>query len=373
MFLGHQAAEVVSKPKAEAVRDFDNLISAPVAGPVNRSWDSYDFDWTKTAKLAAMHGAGLYGLYLLFFTNVHPYTKFFVFVHHYFCGMPIRCFVIPYASGLLSSHEGLNYTAVYKSSSTGHPLHPFIPPQVSASRAATTGCGPTSRSKRPCGCSGCLHSSVQALVRAPSCGGRATIACTTSLATRTRSVSAPLCFCPVSPAQDPYPIVHGFWWAHIGWLMFTKSKTCLEAGKKLEEGGMLDDLKAQRLVRLQHKYYGLVFLSAAFVYPALVSALWGETLWNGIYFAGAVPLFFSFQSTMCVNSLAHMWGERCVFHVRRLNLSPRIAHTTPRSRQCRTSSWRSLRAARAGTTTTTRSRWTTVPRTSGTSGTRPSG
>ncbi len=94
MFLGHQAAEVVSKPKAEAVRDFENLISAPVAGPVNRSWDSYDFDWTKTAKLAAMHGAGLYGLYLLFFTNVHPYTKFFVFVHHYFCGMPVHSFVI---------------------------------------------------------------------------------------------------------------------------------------------------------------------------------------------------------------------------------------------------------------------------------------
>jgi stearoyl-CoA desaturase (delta-9 desaturase) len=108
--------------------------------------------------------------------------------------------------------------------------------------------------------------------------------------------------------------------------MFTKNKTCLEAGKKLEDEGMLADLKAQPLVRLQHKYYGLFFLTATYIYPVLVTSLWGETLWNALFVAGAVPLLMSFQSTMCVNSLAHMWGERFVVcnHV----VSPRSSSQT---------------------------------------------
>ncbi len=98
---------------------------------------------------------------------------------------------------------------------------------------------------------------------------------------------------------------------------------------------MFDDLKAQRLVQIQHKYYGLFFLGAAFVQPMIVCSLWGETLWNNIYVAGTLSVFLSFQSTMCVNSLAHMWGERfvglCVCDV----LMP-AAPTTARSRLCRT-------------------------------------
>jgi fatty-acid desaturase len=111
MFVGHQTAEVISAPaKKEVVRDFENLIAAPVSGPVNRSWESYHFDWTKTLKLAVMHATGFYGLYLLFFTNVHPYTKFFVFVHHYMCGLLICAHRLLYRS---SSLTGLGITGGY--------------------------------------------------------------------------------------------------------------------------------------------------------------------------------------------------------------------------------------------------------------------
>ena len=74
--------------------------------------------------------------------------------------------------------------------------------------------------------------------------------------------------------KDPYPIVHGFWWAHIGWLMFTKNKACLEAGKKLDQEGAFDDLKSQKLVQIQHKYYGLFFFTAAYLFPLLMCSLW---------------------------------------------------------------------------------------------------
>ena len=100
-------------------------------------------------------------------------------------------------------------------------------------------------------------------------------------------------------------------WAHIGWLMFTKNSTCLEAGKKLVSSGGLDDLKAQPLVRLQHKYYGLFFFGCAYLQPFLLCSLWGDG-WNGLWVAGGLPLMMSFESTMFVNSLAHMWGEKWV-------------------------------------------------------------
>ena len=91
--------------------------------------------------------------------------------------------------------------------------------------------------------------------------------------------------------------------------MFTKNKSTLETGRKLEADGAFDDLKAQWMVRFQHKYYGIIFLLSALVQPVLIAALWGDA-WNDLWIAGALPLMWSFQSTMCVNSLAHMWGER---------------------------------------------------------------
>ena len=64
-------------------------------------------------------------------------------------------------------------------------------------------------------------------------------------------------------------------------------------------------------MRLQHKYYGLFFFGCSYIQPLLLCALWGDA-WNGMWVAGALPLMWSFQSTMFVNSLAHVWGEKFV-------------------------------------------------------------
>jgi hypothetical protein len=66
-------------------------------------------------------------------------------------------------------------------------------------------------------------------------------------------------------------------------LLFTKGKPCIDAGAKLDAEGAFDDLKRQRLVQLQHKYYGLFFLGCAYLQPFLLCWLWGDA-WNGMWF-----------------------------------------------------------------------------------------
>ena len=64
-------------------------------------------------------------------------------------------------------------------------------------------------------------------------------------------------------------------------------------------------------MRVQHKYYGLFFFGCSYIQPLLLCALWGDS-WTGLWVAGALPLMWSFQITMFVNSLAHVWGEKFV-------------------------------------------------------------
>ena len=95
----------------------------------------------------------------------------------------------------------------------------------------------------------------------------------------------------------------------MGWLCHTKSSWYLHHGSKMEADGLMRDLKADKLVIAQHRYYGIVFFLAALLQPALIASLWGDGF-NGLFVAGGFALMWTFQSTMCVNSLAHCWGEK---------------------------------------------------------------
>lgn len=108
---------------------------------------------------------------------------------------------------------------------------------------------------------------------------------------------------------DPYSIELGFWWSHITWLCHTKHPAAIEAGIRLEKAGVMDDLLKNPVVMFQHKWYGLMFLACTFLQPYLIASLWGDAM-NGLFIGGGVALLITFQSTMCVNSLAHCWGEK---------------------------------------------------------------
>jgi stearoyl-CoA desaturase (delta-9 desaturase) len=88
----------------------------------------------------------------------------------------------------------------------------------------------------------------------------------------------------------------------------------------------VSDLSKNRIVKWQHKWYISLLLGMALALPTLIAGLgWGDW-WGGIYYAGAARLMFvhhvsivlspilvlsltRFQSTFCVNSLAHYLGE----------------------------------------------------------------
>jgi len=71
----------------------------------------------------------------------------------------------------------------------------------------------------------------------------------------------------------------------------------------------MKDLEENDLVMFQKRHFGKIFLTSAILQPTLIASLWDDAF-NGLYVAGALALMFTFQSTMCVNSLAHMWGEK---------------------------------------------------------------
>jgi len=104
----------------------------------------------------------------------------------------------------------------------------------------------------------------------------------------------------VDTPEDPYNIHQGFWWAHIGWVLFKDQETELVNVK---------DLQADGLVRFQHRYYvPLAFVFGA-VLPLALGMLWGDPI-GALLFAGFTRLLFQYHSTFAVNSFAHYIGNR---------------------------------------------------------------
>ncbi|XP_041691992.2 acyl-CoA desaturase [Coregonus clupeaformis] len=106
---------------------------------------------------------------------------------------------------------------------------------------------------------------------------------------------------------DPHNAIRGFFFSHIGWLLVRKHPDVIEKGKKLE----LSDLKADKVVMFQRKYYKMSVLLMCFAVPMFVPwCLWGESLWLGYFVPGLLRYTLVLNATWLVNSAAHMWGNR---------------------------------------------------------------
>ena len=102
--------------------------------------------------------------------------------------------------------------------------------------------------------------------------------------------------------QDPHSIGRGFFYAHMGWLFETKShRTDLPN---------LDDLKADRVVMFQKRFYPVLSHVFCFGVPTLYGVWWGHSLWNAYLYFGVMRWVFLLHATWCVNSVAHLWGSR---------------------------------------------------------------
>jgi stearoyl-CoA desaturase (delta-9 desaturase) len=105
---------------------------------------------------------------------------------------------------------------------------------------------------------------------------------------------------------DPHDANRGFWFSHVGWLVFKKNPAVLEAGKKINMG----DLQNDPVVMLQKTADPFWNLLWCFAFPAFVSMSWGETLWNGFLLAGVLRYVALLNATWAVNSVVHACGTK---------------------------------------------------------------
>jgi len=104
--------------------------------------------------------------------------------------------------------------------------------------------------------------------------------------------------------DDPYDISKGFFYAHIGWLLF-----------KLDPPPPFDnvpDLDRDWMVRLQHKYIHFLAVIVGFGFPALAG--WFYQGWvgalGGFLLGGVLRAVVLQHCTFCINSACHTLGSQ---------------------------------------------------------------
>lgn len=105
---------------------------------------------------------------------------------------------------------------------------------------------------------------------------------------------------------DPHNAMRGFWFSHIGWLFLKKHSAVIASGKQLP----FHDLESDSVVMLQKHADPWLALTMCFIFPGYVVTFWNDRFWYGVWVAGALRYVFVLHCTWCVNSLAHLYGNR---------------------------------------------------------------
>ena len=103
----------------------------------------------------------------------------------------------------------------------------------------------------------------------------------------------------VDTDRDPYSIRKGFFYAHMGWLVFWKHKTNYDNVKELARDPML---------RHQDRYYVVWATVAGIITPAVIGALTGHLL-GALLIAVCLRLTLVYHVTFFINSVCHSFGK----------------------------------------------------------------
>ncbi len=98
--------------------------------------------------------------------------------------------------------------------------------------------------------------------------------------------------------RDPYDIKKGFFYAHMGWLMFWEHNV---------DFSNVHDLDKDPVLRHQNKHYFAWAMVAGVVTPVVIGALMGHAL-AAFIFAVCMRITLVYQSTFFINSLCHTLG-----------------------------------------------------------------
>ncbi|XP_017041025.1 acyl-CoA Delta-9 desaturase-like [Drosophila ficusphila] len=106
---------------------------------------------------------------------------------------------------------------------------------------------------------------------------------------------------------DPHNATRGFFFSHVGWLLCKKHPDVKAKGKGVD----LSDLRADKVLMFQKKYYMLLMPIACFIIPTLTPMyFWGESFMNAWFVATMFRWCFILNVTWLVNSAAHKFGGR---------------------------------------------------------------
>ena len=100
--------------------------------------------------------------------------------------------------------------------------------------------------------------------------------------------------------QDPYNIRNGFWYAHVGWILFWKHR--------MNYNNVLD-LKRSKLVMHQHRWYSLWSVGGGMVLPMLIGYAIGRPL-GAFVLVLCLRLVLVMHSAFFINSYAHLFGAK---------------------------------------------------------------
>ncbi|MEC4675256.1 MAG: fatty acid desaturase [Nitrospirota bacterium] len=102
--------------------------------------------------------------------------------------------------------------------------------------------------------------------------------------------------------EDPYNAMRGFWYSHCGWLFWRSP---------YRDEKYVSRLKQDPVVLWQEKYYLPIVLSGLLL-PFVVGFLYNG--WVGglgcFLLAGVGRTFLVLNSTFCINSVCHLWGDQ---------------------------------------------------------------
>ena len=107
-------------------------------------------------------------------------------------------------------------------------------------------------------------------------------------------------------AADPHDASRGFFFSHMGWLLLKKDPQVVEAGVKIAVNDLLQD----PVVWLNWKLNPWWNQFWCFVVPGLYGTTRYGSFRDGLLVLGALRYVILLHATWCVNSVAHLCGER---------------------------------------------------------------
>jgi len=105
--------------------------------------------------------------------------------------------------------------------------------------------------------------------------------------------------------EDPYDISKGFFWAHMGWILFK-----LDAEQPMDN---VKDLRKDKLVMWQDRFYVAIAFIAGLILPAIIGyfSIGGMVgILAGVLVVGALRVVLVQQCTFFINSLCHTIGDQ---------------------------------------------------------------